>query len=756
MTTSPSDIAAAAERAGELLKALGPDHALAAEARLARDRERQREKRRRQTPEQIEDERERQRKARARKPPRPFLAIDGEGGGTDALGRQLYLTMVAADAFGEEERIVHRNGEALTTPDCLDFLLGLPPTSKAILVAYGLGYDATQILRRMPPRKLREVINPRQGKNGPIPVFWRDYAITYQQGQYLRIARIDRSGPKPKVLKGSSRTVYETLGFFQSTFIKAITDWNTGTEAERAIIAANKEIRDQFTMLTPEMIEYCTLECRHLAMLMTEFREVCYAAGIRPERWAGAGWLATAMLKQHGALKRPLTAREKAEAAERKPSRNSRPSARRRPERDREFDAAANLAYYGGRFEISRIGFIPGPVYAYDIKSAYPAAMLQMPCPLHTRWKHSRRRRLPANGELYLAKVTFAHPAGSVWCGFPFRQNGGLFWPFCGTGWYWSVEIEAARQHLRADILRVHDVWIAERCCDCSPPYEWISELFAERQRLGESTKGYPIKLGLNSLYGKRAQRSGRGPYHDAVEAGLITAITRAQIIAAVAQDPGAVVMVATDAIFSTRPLKLDVGKGLGQWEEKLWPDLFIAQPGVYFSPAKLQSNTTAAAVEGVKSRGVKRSVIGKAAPQFLRTFEEWIELLHRPGALELALSEPRQIPSVPVTVRLFYGNRLALARGKPYLAGRWSDETRHETFEWDTKRDRTRVVLNDRSLTTFPRTLSPFDESEGYKPADFDKPITIMNDAGGLEEMDEDVWLEGMPDHIDFLPHEE
>jgi hypothetical protein len=108
------------------------------------------------------------------------------------------------------------------------------------------------------------------------------------------------------------------------------------------------------------------------------------------------------------------------------------------------------------------------------------------------------------------------------------------------------------------------------------------------------------------------------------------------------------------------------------------------------------------------------------------------------------------------VTVRLFYGNRLALARGKPYLAGRWSDETRHETFEWDTKRDRTRVVLNDRSLTTFPRTLSPFDESEGYKPADFDKPITIMNDAGGLEEMDEDVWLEGMPDHIDFLPHEE
>jgi hypothetical protein len=274
---------------------------------------------------------------------------------------------------------------------------------------------------------------------------------------------------------------------------------------------------------------------------------------------------------------------------------------------------------------------------------------------------------------------------------------------------------------------------------------------------LGTSTKGYPLKIALNSLYGKRAQRSGSGPYHDVVEAGLITAITRAQIIAAVGQNPEAVVMVATDAVFSTRPLQLDLGNGLGQWEEKPWPDLFVAQPGVYFSPAKLRDSSDAAVGigDGVKSRGVKRSVIGKAAPQFLQTFEEWFELIQGPGALELVFKE-RQIPFVPVTVRLFYGNRLSLARGKPWLAGRWSDETRCESFEWDTKRDRMRVVINDHSLTTFPRTLSPFDESEGYRPADFDKLIPVMNDAGALEEIDEDVWFEGMSDHINFLPHEE
>lgn len=108
----------------------------------------------------------------------------------------------------------------------------------------------------------------------------------------------------------------------------------------------------------------------------------------------------------------------------------------------------------------------------------------------------------------------------------------------------------------------------------------------------------------------------------------------------AVRQDPEVVLMIATDAVFSTRPLNLDLGSGLGQWEEKLWPDLFSAQPGVYFSPTKLHNSSDVAVGlgEGIKSRGVKRSVIGETAPQFLRTFEEWFELLHRPRALELIL----------------------------------------------------------------------------------------------------------------------
>ena len=76
---------------------------------------------------------------------------------------------------------------------------------------------------------------------------------------------------------------------------------------ERSVIAENKARRDEFSQLTDEIIEYCKLECRYLAMLMTEFREVCAAAGILPQQWSGAGWLASALLEKHGVPKRPLT-----------------------------------------------------------------------------------------------------------------------------------------------------------------------------------------------------------------------------------------------------------------------------------------------------------------------------------------------------------------------------------------------------------------------------------------------------------------
>ena len=65
---------------------------------------------------------------------------------------------------------------------------------------------------------------------------------------------------------------------------------------------------------------------------------------------------------------------------------------------------------------------------------------------------------------------------------------------------------------------------------------------------------------------------------------------------------------------------------------------------------------------------------------------------------------EERLFPTVPVTVRVFYGCRLALHRNKPWLAGKWVDEERLESLEWRTKRDPNRInVCDDGYIVTFP-----------------------------------------------------
>lgn len=741
-----------AGRIADMTKARGVEHQRSVEARRERERERKQKARRQQSPEQRQHERERKQKARAkqtpkqrehekeqrrsRKSPRPFMAIDGEGGGTDFEGRQNYLLMVAANS--KETHVCHQEGAPLGIRDCLEFLLSL--AAEPILVGfYFTGYDANQILRQIigvnKGSTIRRILKPPQGNYGPLSTYWGDYAITYQPGKFFRVSRVNPD--TRKLIPGTCRTVYEAFGFFQCSFADAISKWTIGSEEERALIVENKSRRAEFSRLTAEIMEYCTVECRLFATLMEKFRETCTDVGIRPREWSGAGELASALFKKHGIPKRPLTPREAAAG------RTS--VSLRRPERDRQFEIATSSAFSGGRFETSGAGYFKGPIYEYDIHSAHPAQMPELPCPLHTQWLHRpRASRLPEGG-IYLAKICFNHPDG-LWCGFPFRgKNHGLYWPQQGTGWYWSVEIEPARRFLHAKVA-VLDLWVARSPCNCRL-YDWVNELYDQRRLLGSDTRGQPLKFGLNSLYGKHAQQIGRGPYHDTVAAGLITAATRARLIEALAHDPEAVVMLATDAVYSTRPLPLDIGDGLGQWEAKVWPGLFIVQPGVYWSPSEQKKS--------LKSRGAPRSVIGKATPRFVAAWNELYARLLPPELRELRLEE-RLFPTVPVLVNVFIGCRLALHRNKPWLAGVWKDEERQESFEWRTKRDPNRIIVCDEGhIVTFPRIQSALAESRRKSPADFDKLIKIVDEHGGTEEIDEDMLLEAMQDFTQFLPED-
>ncbi len=582
------------------------------------------------------------RRSRAPRNPRPFCGCDGEGAGADDFGRQNYMLF----RMGERELFT---GHRLSTAEILAFICDHP--AEPILVGFAFGYDVTMILRDLSPDRRARLFAPKEAGEGHSRYVWyQGFGIEYLPRQYLRVCSVHEG----RAMKGSSRTIYETFGFFQMSFVRALQAFEIGTE-RLADIQRMKDARADFGTIGDDVREYCALECRYLADMLEKLRHDCTSAGIFPRSWNGAGKLASALHDAHKTmLARDVPGLVPAAVLE-----------------------AAGAAYYGGRFETTRAGMVAVPVYEYDIRSAYPAAMATLPCLQHGTWRSLTRAELrdPPAG-LYVARVGFTHAAGVPLCGLPVRRKGGyICWPCIGAGTYWSVEIDAARGLGCRPVLR--EGWAYERRCDCAM-FPWVEPLYEYRRRLGSSGEGYPIKLGINSLYGKLAQRIGNGKFANLIWAGLITATTRARLMQAAASDPGAVVMLATDGIYSTRPLAVEIGDRLGQWEANAFESLFIVQPGLYWGPP--------AARRKRKTRGISPKFFESRTGDFEIAWERWREYDQSASqnAMQNGWTPP---PTVAVDVELFIGLRLAQARGKPETAGKWVRSQRNIRFDWSRKR---------------------------------------------------------------------
>jgi hypothetical protein len=642
---------------------------------------------------------------------RAFMAVDGEGAGTDAEGRQLYLLLRAGD------RELY-TGKHLTTAECLEFLCECSP--EPIMVGFSFGYDVTMILRDLPPERRARLLADKPAEQGHSRyTWWKDFGIEYLPKNYIRVCRTrlvptmgldGRETMTRRRIEGTSRTIYETFGFFQKSFLKTILAFEVGTLAQRERIRRNKERRGQIPRITAEERRYCALECEFLADLMTIFRKTCIDANIRPRTWNGAGKLAGALHTMHETM---TTARmdEVVPAA---------------------VQALANGAYYGGRFEVTRTGAIQGPVYEYDIRSAYPAAMGELPCLEHGRWVPASvewLRKAPDDA-LFVAPVRFNHdpsPSGERrnLCGLPLRKRDGrLCWPVEGNGVYWAPEIRAAAK-LGCRVVYKPGGWRYERQCECRM-FPWVDALYRYRQSIGASLVGYPIKLAINALYGRLAQRIGNPKWANLVWAGLITALTRAKLMDAAASDPTAVLMLATDALFSRRPLAVPTGDGLGQWEVAEHKRLFLVQPGIYWGAKQ------------PKTRGVSPGFFEEKTGIFEAA---WAEYATRDRAVyDLAGRVEPPIVTLPLT--LFIGLRLAQARGKPETAGQWVAQDRHFRFDWSAKRGRHTWETDD-CVWTYPLAGGSGVVSEPHKSNP--ELVSIMD--GDKAELDD------QPDLIDLTP---
>lgn len=573
-----------------------------------------------------------------------FVGVDGEGGnkficwpdGTIVKHHEYYLIRVGSHML--------RSDKALGTYDILDFLVSLPYTDRNIYVSYFFDYDVTMILRDLSDERLDRLVHreKRLGENYyfPAALDWYEFQFDYMPHKYFSVKR---RGAKHGFV------VHDVGTFFQCSFVRALKRWNIGTPEQLEQIAKGKSQRSVFGQLTEDTVEYNKMEVTLLEELMTEFRSVCGSLDLRPHKWEGPGYLATSMFRSFGTVKnKDLSILH-----------------------DQTILDAAQASYYGGRFEVSATGLFETPVYEYDIHSAYPYAMTQLPCLEHMKVRYSRSLPEPGSA-LYLAHGKYSsRSTHHAWGTFPWRSKSGtICFPISGSGWYWSYEIEAKMGWQSFTPDKVIE-FIPQ--CD-HKPFDWVAAKYQERLDLGATARGLAMKLVLNSLYGKMAQSVGKPVYSNPIWASLITSITRAKILRALQSDndnsPGLhVLMVATDAVYSLVPLDLPISDALGDWSCDVHNMLHIIQPGVYFTD---KDNV-------VKSRGIN-------ADRMLQHRAEFVDRLkYFPVARSAG---PDAIPPLPISTDMFMGLKISLMRKDPKaVLGEWLPLQKEVSYSWISKR---------------------------------------------------------------------
>jgi hypothetical protein len=479
------------------------------------------------------------------------------------------------------------------------------------------------------------------------------FAINYLKGKWLKIGRcanpdqIFKTNKKREVHydTGKPVTICDVWGHFQLSFQGALHGMRKNIEMsddELALIEWGKPLRGDFSNQPIDKIKaYTETEVKLTCRMMKAVHAGLAAFGAKITKWHGPGPVAKFFLNAKG------IAPSKEHPGHYPELRSVDP---RTPQK------WTHHAFFGGRIELIKQGTHKGPLYGYDLCSAYPAAMADLPSMREGKWKTYRAKNLSLAelkslverfSRVSMVRVkfdfgtTFSDNCQHLFYPLPFRQeDGAVIFPQHGEGIYMRDEILAMiewceRMPRRTGLGKGYDGILPKiefkGAQEFIPgndekPFAFVRELFDLRSKIiAESERtGIPdirekvIKLVLNSLYGKMAEAVGSRndgkppPTANPFYAAAITAWTRAQLLKAALHDPENIVMFCTDGIISTAPLrgpgKLETvtEKVLGAWEFK--PSTDVSEAGVFvmagiYSFFEMKNGK---AKENTKTRGFK------------------------------------------------------------------------------------------------------------------------------------------------------
>ncbi|WP_067929527.1 hypothetical protein [Alicyclobacillus shizuokensis] len=381
-------------------------------------------------------------------------------------------------------------------------------------------------------------------------------------------------------------------------------------------------------------------------------------------------------------------------------------------------------AYYGGRIEAAFIGEFDGPLYGYDIQSAYPYAFSLLPAwsPDDLEWVDG----LDPKGRMGCYYVRWWLPDGANFYPFPFREkNGNVHFPPNGEGWVMSPEVYAAMQHwpvqngdyydfnvqgiqvvgglvLRGTEAAGAGTYRLPNVCTSAQKLLEMAGVRLQAKHAGQPHEK-ALKLVINSVYGKTIQQVGAHKYLHTFAAAWITSVCRALAYRAVGPDwDHRVVSFMTDGVLSTVPLNVELGDGLGSWEVTQYAHATQLLPGVY----QLASMWPIRFKVSRKTHSERKRKVKFCKIKVTRKYRG----VSKDIDYEDALARWRRGESYPVTVRLFVTRSLALHQPKSYGDKRFQfvEVTRDENFSLHSKREVTDREDRTQPAVWFPAKTAP------------------------------------------------
>lgn len=624
------------------------------------------------------------------------------------------MTLFAySDEGGNHHGTLYNDGATLSSMEILSFILAAVQHCGrlAIHVSFAFTYDATHILRDIPRE---EVVKAYSDKRRKIDDYCRfgPFLIKYRPRKELYIAKL-RDPARPYREDGrkgfdleASVTIWDTIGFFQTSFITALRLWNAADNADLATVEAGKIGRADFQSWSiEEIIRYNDLELVLLCRMMDKLRSALHSSDLHLARWDGAGAVATAVYKKElpkdymRSISLPI-----------------------------EVQTASYHAYAGGRSECIQQGHYIGDIWRSDLNSAYPHAMRLIPDLSSGEWLqmkgsyydlaygfpdiiqdfalyHIRWNDLAITDGDTAEKYDphYEGPSEEIkntpFLPFFWRDDMGcIFYPAFGENWVWGCELREALQYNSSLMVEILE-GLEFKPYGNHRPFQFIERYYEERLAIKERSergeaseadqgRSIVLKLGLNSLYGKTIQKVGAKinddgsitlpPFYNITIGSYITAKCRAMLYSRAAINPSSIILFATDGILSTAPLSADVSSStLGEWETKRFHGVTMLQAGIYWL---YDGNKW---IE--KSRGIDRALNQEEVDQRHTTILELWKRRHR---------------YIYFTLKRFLGAKYcALTENRWNLRGAWINDVKAiELYNGGKKRitlDRSRVMLD-------------------------------------------------------------